>query len=276
MEKQLSALVLAHRGFRGLVPENTMSAARKAFETGADYWELDVAASSDEVLVVLHDESLVRTTDARRRFSDKAPWSVYDFTFAELESLDAGSWYGETDPFGMIAAGSVSRADLASFRSLRIPTLREALEYTVRSGWKVNIEIKDATGKPCDAWIAERTASLVQDLHMEDSVIISSFNHAYLTRTKEIAPGIRTAALIDRPLEDPVGTLCSLGAVALNPNVKYLDEPTVAAVRNAGLGVLVWTVNEIPDMQRLLAWGVTGLITDFPDRGLEACGRKGR
>lgn len=276
MEKQLSALVLAHRGFRGLVPENTMPAARKAFEAGADYWELDVAASSDEVLVVLHDESLERTTDARRRFPDRSPWSVYDFTFAELESLDAGSWYGETDPFGMIAAGRVGAPELASFRALRIPTLREALEYTARSGWKVNIEIKDATGKSCDAWIAERTAFLVQDLHMEDSVIISSFNHSYLIRTQKVAPRIRTAALIDRPLEDPVGTLRSLGAAALNPNVKYLDEPTVVAVRNAGLGVLVWTVNEVPDMRRLLAWGVTGLITDFPDLGLEAVGREAR
>lgn len=276
MDTKKSTLVLAHRGFRGIAPENTLLAAQKGFETGADYWELDVAASSDGELVVLHDDSLVRTTDAREIFPSRSPWTVYEFMFQELKTLDAGSWYAKTDPFEQIASGRLGKQDIAGFAGLKIPSLAEALELTKKLGWKVNIEIKDATGKACDPWIVEKTAALVRDLGMAQSVIVSSFNHEYLRRMKRAAPEIRVAALIDEPVPDPVSLLSGLGAVALNPNLEYLDEATVREVRSAGYGALVWTVNEKTDMETLINWGVTGLITDFPDRALEATGRQAK
>jgi len=107
-------------------------------------WELDVAASSDGVLVVMHDDTLVRTTDAKARYPDRAPWSIYEFTYAELIRLDAGSWYIDKDPFQQIAAGRVTPIEFPAMRGLKIPTLREALELTKKLGWKVNVEIKDA------------------------------------------------------------------------------------------------------------------------------------
>jgi len=261
-------LVIAHRGFRGIAPENTLVAAQKGFDAGADMWELDVAASSDGELVVMHDTTLVRTTDASVRFPSRSPWNVYDFTLGELKSLDAGSWYSRTDPFLQIKAGRIGAEELQSFSGLRIPTLREALELTKRLGWRVNIEIKDATGFACDAWIVEKTVALVKELDMVHSVLISSFNHTYLKRAKKAEPSIDVAALIDKPLKDPVTTLKELGAIALNPNEKHLDEATVKAVRAAGFGVLPWTVNAPARMASLVAWGVTGIITDFPDQGL--------
>jgi glycerophosphoryl diester phosphodiesterase len=263
-------LVIAHRGFRGVAPENTLIAAQKGFDVGADMWELDVAASSDGELVVMHDTTLVRTTDAVVRFPSRSPWNVYDFTLDELRSLDAGSWYIRGDPFLQIKAGRVSAGELQSFVGARIPTLREALELTKRLGWRVNIEIKDATGFACDAWIVEKVVSLVKEIDMVSSVLISSFNHAYLKRVKMAESRIDVAALIDKPLKDPVKTLREIGAIALNPNEKYLDEATVRAVRAAGLGVLPWTVNAPSRMASLIAWGVSGIITDFPDVAL-AC-----
>ena len=262
-------LVIAHRGFRSIAPENTLLAAQKGFDAGADMWELDVAASSDGVLVVLHDNTLSRTTDAKTRFPSRSPWTVYDFTLAELKSLDAGSWYAQTDPFMQIAVGRVKTSELASFKDIKIPTLREALELTKRLGWRVNIEIKDATGFACDAWIVERTAELIKELDMVPSVLISSFNHDYLKRMKKAIPEIAVAALIDKPLSDPIQILRDIGAVALNPNEKYLDGATVKALRSAGFGVLPWTVNDASRMKTLLNWGATGLITDFPDKALE-------
>lgn len=262
-------IVIAHRGFRSIAPENTLLAAQKGFDVGADMWELDVAASSDGILVVLHDNTLTRTTDAKTRFPSRSPWIIYDFTFDELKSLDAGSWYSKADPFMQIAYGRVGSSELESFKDLRIPTLREALELTKRLGWRVNIEIKDATGFACDAWIVEKTAELIKELDMVPSVLISSFNHDYLKRMKMAIPEISVAALIDKPISDPVQRLKDLGAVALNPNEKYLDEATVRALRSAGLGVLPWTVNDPSRMRMLLNWGATGLITDFPDRALE-------
>jgi len=274
MQKQSKVLVMAHRGFRGIAPENTLLAAQLGYDTGADFWELDVAASSDGELFIIHDDNLVRTTDVKAAFPDRTPWIVYDFTAKELKSLDAGSWYVKTDPFKQIAAGRVEKQDLAGFKGLRIPTLAEALEITRKNGWKVNIEIKDATGRACDPWIVEKTAKLVQSMDMEESVVVSSFNHEYLVRMKKTAPGIKIAALIDKPLPDPVAVLTRIGAMALNPNFRYLDEETVKKVRAAGFEVFVWTPNEKADMERLVKWGVTGLITDFPDRALEVVGRK--
>ena len=273
MDMQQGVLVVAHRGFRGIVPENTLEAARKGFEAGADWWELDVAATSDGTLVVIHDDTLVRTTDAKAVFPARAPWSVYDFTLAELGRLDAGSWYAAADPFRQVRSGRVGAAELASFRGIRIPTLRACLELTRDEGREVNVEIKDATGRACDAWIVEKTVELVRELGMTGQVLVSSFNHEYLRRAKRAEPALDTGALVDERPEDPVALLRNLGARSYNPGLKYLDEATVAAVRAAGFDVFVWTVNETADMRRVLAWGATGIITDFPDRALELLGR---
>ncbi len=269
-----NVVVMAHRGFRGIVPENTLEAAQKGYESGAEYWETDVAASSDGTLVIMHDDNLARTTDVKAKFPGRSPWTVYDFSLAELKSLDAGSWYAAADQFKQIAAGRVTQKDLASFAGIKVPTFAEALELTKRNGWKINVEIKDATGRACDPWIVEKTAETIVAYGMQGSVVVSSFNHEYLIRMKKAAPEIKVAALIDRPIPDPVGELKRIGAMALNPNYKYLDEATVQAVRKAGFDVFVWTPNEKADMERLVRWGVTGLITDFPDRALEALGRK--
>ncbi len=273
MKDTKPVLVIAHRGFRGIAPENTLPAAQKGYDIGADYWELDVAASSDGVLFVMHDDSFARTTDCEELFPDRKPWTVYDFAFADIRKLDAGSWYAAADPFKQIALGKLDPKDTLAFRGIKVPSLEEALELTKKNGWKVNVEIKDATGRTADSWIVEKTAKMVQDMGMASSVIVSSFNHSYLRRMKKAAPEIAVAALIDRPIADPVSLLRELGAVALNPNWKYLDELTVQKVRAAGFDVLAWTVNETWDMEKLVSWGVTGIITDFPDRALKVTGK---
>jgi glycerophosphoryl diester phosphodiesterase len=274
MKSKSKVLVMAHRGFRAIAPENTLLSAQKGFESGADYWELDVAASTDEVLVVLHDETLTRTTDATARFPDRKPWNVYHFSFDELRSLDAGSWYAKADPFGEIASGRVKAGELASFQGLKLPTLQEALELTKAHNWKVNVEIKDATGEACDPWIVERTAAMIRKMDMASSVIVSSFNHEYLARMKKAAPEIALGALTDKPVPDPVGLLKRIGAVAYHPNYRYLDKKTVQDVRTAGFDVNVWTPNTVKDYSELVDWGVTGIITDYPDKALSFLGRK--
>ncbi len=266
MSAQKKPLVIAHRGYRALVPENTLEAARKGHEAGAEMWELDVAETTDGVLVVIHDDTLPRTTDAKRVFPGRTPWSVYDFSLAEIKSLDAGSWYRSTDPFKQIAAGKVGPAQLDSFKGIRIPTLEECLLLTKNLSWKVNIEIKDATGHACDSGIVEKTVALVEKLGMTDSVLISSFNHDYLFRVKSAAPGMAVAALTDNNIPDIVGRLRALKALAWHPNGKRLDESLARAVRSAGFDVNVWTVNEEADMRRMIPWGITGIITDFTER----------
>lgn len=259
-------LNIAHRGARSLAPENTLAAARKGLEIGADLWELDVAMTSDGELVVLHDDTLKRTSNVEAVFPSRKPWAVHTFTFAELRTLDFGSWFNQTDPFQQIAHGAVSPEDQASYVGEPIPTLREALEFTRDHQWRVNVEIKDLSGTPGDSVVVEKVVSLIDKLGMAESVIISSFNHSYITRVKSANPKIYTGALIETPVADPISLLQNTHAQALNPGLEIVDIQGIRAIRQAGFDVLVWTVNEEADMRLLIQAGVSGIFTDFPQK----------
>ena len=269
----MNVMNIAHRGARSLAPENTLLAAEKGLSLGADLWELDVAVTQDGELVVLHDDTLERTSNAVTVFPGRISYAVWTFTLAELRQVDFGGWFVEKDPFGQIKAGAVSAAEQASFKGAPIPTLREALEFTREHNWRVNIEIKDATNTPGDAFVVEKVVELVKVTDMVDRVIISSFNHEYIKRVKVAEPDLVTAALVDRAVADAVALLEETGAQAYNPGLKDVDEATVRAVREAGYDVLVWTVNEEEDMRRLVEWGVSGIFTDFPQRLNAVLGR---
>ena len=116
----LRRLVIAHRGARSLAPENTLAAAQAALEMGADLWEFDIEVSRDGELVLLHDETLSRTTDAAARYPDRAPWRAADFTWEEIRALDAGSWFLREDPFGTLASGTVPADRRESLPAVRL------------------------------------------------------------------------------------------------------------------------------------------------------------
>ncbi|PKO14446.1 MAG: glycerophosphodiester phosphodiesterase [Chloroflexi bacterium HGW-Chloroflexi-10] len=258
-------LNIAHRGARSVAPENTLLAAQKGYELHADLWELDVAMTSDAELVVLHDETLKRTSNAKQLFPKQSPWNVDAFTLAELRTLDFGSWYVQTDPFGQIKAGVVSAGEQQTMQNTPIPTLREALLYTKENNWQVNVELKDLSGTPGDADVVERTVALIQELDMVEQVIISSFNHSYLVRVKQADPNLKTAALIEKMVADPLKLLQDLDAQALNPSHKILgDLSVIRTLRDAGYDVNVWTVNDADLMIKLINAGASGIITDYP------------
>ena len=102
-------LVVAHRGARGHAPENTLTAAALGYAVQADLWELDANYTKDGKLVVMHDDTLVRTTDVETAFPGRPSYRVCDFTLDEIKSLDAGSWYAGRDQFGRVAAFGGSR-----------------------------------------------------------------------------------------------------------------------------------------------------------------------
>ena len=136
-------LVVAHRGARGHAPENTLTAAALGYAVQADLWELDANYTKDGKLVVMHDDTLVRTTDVETAFPGRPSYRVCDFTLDEIKSLDAGSWYAGRDQFGRVAAGEIDADTLKSFDGLTVPTLEEALAFTKDNGWYVNVEIKN-------------------------------------------------------------------------------------------------------------------------------------
>lgn len=259
-------LNIAHRGARSLAPENTMLAARKAFALGASGWELDVAMTSDGELVLLHDDTLERTTDAATAFKDRKPWRVDGFTLAEVQQLNAGDWFLKEDPFKQIAAGVISAEDQLAIQEAKIPTLQEALEYTRAHQWFVNVEIKDAAGTPADAKIVKAVVDLIREIGMTRLVLISSFNHDYLRQVKALNPQLDTGALVDEYIEDPVALLQDLGAQAYHPSKKVIKAEQVLALRQADFAVYVWTVNNEDEMQKFIDMGVSGIITDYPQK----------
>lgn len=258
--------IIAHRGARSLAPENTLSAAIKAYESGADGWELDVAMSSDGVLVLLHDDTLERTSDAIQVFPDRKPWSVYEFSLEDLNKLDFGSWFVESDPFEQAAQAHISTQDLDSYKGIRITTLAEALQYTKDHQWWVNVEIKDASKTPADAVIVSKVVALIEELGMQDQVLISSFNHDYLRQVKAIDASIPTGALVNQLVMDPLALMKDLDAQAFHPGKKYTYAKQVQALRDAGYDVNVWTVNDEAEVLDLIEIGVTGIITDYPQQ----------
>src|SRR5262245_27786405 len=165
-------LCIAHRGASSLAPENTLASARKAFEIGADMWELDVSVTADGELVALHDDSLARTTNAGALFPDRTPWLISTFTLAEVRQLDAGSWFVETDPFGTIAARTVTPAEQKALAGQPIPTLREALLFTRDQQWRVNVEIKALIPPLIGFPVVEAVVRLIESLAMSEQVLL--------------------------------------------------------------------------------------------------------
>ena len=259
-------LNIAHRGARSLAPENTLPAAAKAAGARAHMWELDVQLTSDGVPVVFHDEDLRRTTNIATApdLADRKPWAVWNFTLEELRSLDAGSWFVTTDPFGQIAARQVTMEDCRSYRQLPIPTLREALARTVEEGLLVNVEIKDLKGTPGHGVVVEKTLALVETLGMLEQVLFSSFNHDYVTRIREINSKAMTAVLVEDETPRPLMLLKTTKAMAYHPRIDLIMPKTIRELRREGFLVNVWTVNDRPSMQNLIMAGATGVITDFP------------
>lgn len=265
-EDKTQVMIIAHRGARSLAPENTIQAAVKALESHADGWELDVAMSKDGVLVVLHDDTLERTSNVVDIFPERQPWSVYDFSLDELLQLEFGSWFVESDPFDQIAQENLTPSDLEIYQGIRIPTLQEALEFTQSNQWWVNVEIKDASGTPADAIIVSEVVKLVEMMGMEDQVLISSFNWDYLRQVKALNPNLATGVLVNKLVVEPLALMQELDAQAFHPGIKVTYAVQVKLLRENGYDVNVWTVNDVADIEKLVEMGVTGIITDFPQQ----------
>ena len=259
-------LNIAHRGARSLAPENTMAAAQAALETGADLWETDVAVTSDGRLILFHDDSLKRTTDAQQRFPERSPWTFTTFTFSEIRQLDAGSWFTKTDPFGQIAAGAVSPSQQKAFQGEKVPTVEEALVFTQESDFRINLELKRLPAPMQDFPVVERVLAMIEKLKIDTHrVIISSFNHAWLKEVQKRNSGIEVQALIGYYTTEPLDW-GDMEFRTYNARSTLIDEATIKEVVKKGITVNLFTVNEEEDMRRFTAAGAEGLITDFPQR----------
>jgi glycerophosphoryl diester phosphodiesterase len=230
-------LNIAHRGASGHAPANTMAAFLLATEMGADGIELDVHLSADGELVVIHDHTVDATTDGQ------GPVSA--LSLAELQQLDAGSWF---DP---------------RFAGERIPTLRQVLT-AVGQRLLINVEIKVVPGHHPPA-LEREAVRLIEESGMVDRVLISSFSPRSLRRVRRLNRQIPLGLLYSRPAPAVLPALLRLSYDALHPHYGLVDARTSARARERGQRVNVWTVNDAGEMRRMCDLGVDGIITNYPD-----------
>ena len=239
----------AHRGASESTPENTLAAFRAGTDQGADLIEIDVQRSADGELVVIHDTNLARTTNVEDLFPDRAPWNVSDFTAAEMQTLDAGSWKG------------------AQFTGEKLPTFAEAIEVIRKSGSGMLLEIKAPelyTGIEAAVSAALRESrGYVQSAVGQDKLVVQSFNFDSMKTFTELEPTV-PVGLLGTPTIDQLPELATW-ADQINPFHASIDAAYVAEVHRLGMDVLVWTVNTEADMVRAINLGVDGVITNRPD-----------
>jgi glycerophosphoryl diester phosphodiesterase len=238
-------LVLAHRGASAYAPMNTLAAFELALEQGADGIELDVHRTADDQLVIVHDFSVDETTDGSG--------VVAEMTLDEINALDAGSWYSE------------------SFIGVRVPTLDEVFELINRRA-VINVEIKSlsADGDGVEALLAD----CIRRNHMAAHVIVSSFNPYALARFREAMPAVPIGFLYTPEfsmLDDEVTR--ELRYEAIHPFHEIIDAEYVAEAHQNGRYINTWTVNDPVRARALASLGVDAIMTDYPDRILQAVGR---
>ncbi len=229
-------LNIAHRGASALAPENTMAAFERAVGLGADGIELDLHLSRDGELVVIHDDTLDRTTDGNG--------PVHEKYLGELKRLDAGGWFGE------------------DFAGQRIPTLMEVLD---RFAGKVPLALEVKGGSSFFPGIEEKVVSALRWHSAVGQAAVASFDHHALLRLKELEPTLRTAALI---VGRPVSIAALAGAAradAMALESSLVTKTEVEACHAAGLQLVVWVVNDPAQMRHFIGLGVDGIITDRPD-----------
>lgn len=245
-------LVIAHRGFSHVAPENTLHAVHRAAAAGADAVEVDVQRSRDGHLVVLHDRTLRRTTDVARLWPTRVGDPVESFTLAELRRLDAGSWKHP------------------NFAGVGVPTLRQVLALLQRSGTDLLLDLKEPASHP---GIATDLARLLDD-HPHggaEHVFVQSFDAGTLHDFARQRPSYRIGLLT---LRAPALPAPAAWATAVNPWHHSITDSYVRRAQLAGLRTYAWTVNTEAEMRRLTLRGVDALITDRPDLARETISRE--
>ena len=230
IENGYASAVTAHRGACAEYPENTMAAFLGAAGEGTDWIELDVQLSRDGQVFVMHDQNFRRTT-GRNAYA-------WELDFAEIETLDAGSFFG------------------AEFKGEKIPLLAEAIDFAREYGIRLNIELKPDPRMP---GLEEAVAEVVRERNFEKECVIASQDYAALKKIKEIGEEFRTAYVISVA----VGQIERLEAADdFSIEASFVSKRLVQRLHRTGHEVYAWTVNSARNMEKMLDAGVDNIITN--------------
>ncbi|MFA1546793.1 glycerophosphodiester phosphodiesterase [Actinomadura chokoriensis] len=240
---------VAHRGASAYAPENTLAAFKLAKVQRADMFELDVQETEDHKLVIMHDATLARTTNVEDVYPDRKPWNVADFTLAEIQKLDAGSWFA------------------AQYEGERVPTLGRVLAAMRGEGLGLLLEIKSPALYPgIEKRIAAalwRSPSWLRYDPRQRRLAVQSFDWESVRRFHALMPRVPTG-LLGTPKAEDLPKLASY-ADQINPTFGDLTASYVEQVHASRMDVLTWTINDRGDMEKAVALGVDGIITNNPD-----------
>jgi glycerophosphoryl diester phosphodiesterase len=236
--------VVAHRGASGHAPENTMAAFQRAVDLGARFIETDLHLTRDARVVAIHDSTLDRTTTGHG--------PVYLRSLEEVRALDAGAWFS-------------SRSG-ESFAGEHVPTLGEILRFAKERDVVFYLEIKSDA-----AWGAEHVVvAALRDSGEAARVIILSFDPATIESVHRLDSTMMTGYLCEHRSKDLVERSVRAGARQIVPRGDLVTPALVEKAHRAGLQVVAWTINEPAQMRRLIAAGVDGIMSDYPDRLVSA------
>jgi glycerophosphoryl diester phosphodiesterase len=229
--------IFAHRGASAYAPENTIAAFELAVHQGADAIELDAKLSYDQHVVVIHDQSVDRTTNGKGQVSD--------LTLSALKELDAGIKFDE------------------SFSGEKIPTLNDVLE-AIGTKTFINIEITNYSS-PWDH-LPEKIAETVKYYNLTNRIICSSFNPIALRNFRRLLPDVPLGFLSTPGLSGVVSRLASrwMSIQALHPAVQDTNQTLINKYHDHGLRVHAYTVNDLDKMKQLVQWEIDGFFTDDP------------
>ncbi|KOT63156.1 MULTISPECIES: glycerophosphodiester phosphodiesterase family protein [Streptomyces] len=260
-----TVVTVAHRGASAYAPENTLAAVDAAADLGFAWVENDVQRTKDGELVILHDTSLARTTNVEQVFPGRAPWNVADFTLAEIEKLDAGSWFGP------------------KFTGERVPTLEDYMDTVEDNDQNLLLEIKSPELYPgIERQILKelREDGWLDRDHVKRRLVVQSFSADSVKKVHRLRPDIKTGFL-GTPA---VAELPKYAAFAdqINPQYKSIDAGYVASVHKVKgphgrpLEVFTWTIDDAANAAKAAGQGVNGIISNKPDVVRDALEKTGR
>lgn len=236
-------LIVAHRGASGAAPENTMAAFHKAVIAGADMIELDVRLTRDFHIVVHHDRNVRRTTTGKG--------NIWDLSLQQLRALDVGSWFDQ------------------KFHRERIPTLREVMEFLLPTNVNLNVEVKTDGDPRKRARFEECVILIIMEKGFEKRVLVSSFDHKFIKRMRDLFPDIKTGALYHpvRDVRKKPSTICSrIGASAFICSLAQLRPKMITDAHAHKLVVASYGVNTPEQLDKAVGLGVDAVVTDWPEK----------
>ncbi len=245
--------VHGHRGARAAMPENSLPAFEYAIGLGVDVLELDVAVTKDDVLVVSHDPEM---NSAHCVGPEGSPKLIREMTYAQVQLWDCGAKANPEFPKQKAIPGT------------RVPSLDSVFALATKGKFHFNVETKIFPHRPSVTPTPERFAELMLTLirkhHLEQRVILQSFDFRTLRAMKKLAPEIRLSALLAFSAQDFVASAHEAGATIVSPQYKLVTASKVKAAHDAGLQVVPWTANAPADWELLVAAGSDAIISDDP------------